>query len=108
MNAMDATNMITGGLQMLIDGVRPQGSNYLIVSSGHAYLQFARDRGDVSMQAEAVSNFYLAKDRQLDETAIETLHSMGFEDPGVEISAGQCRSATTAIEIAGGAPARSP
>jgi hypothetical protein len=106
--AEDATNIIASALQMLIDGVRPQGSNYLIVSAGHAYLQFARDWGDVSIQAEAVSNFYLAKDRQLDDSAIETLHGMGFEDPGVEISAGDYRSATTATEIARGAPARSP
>jgi hypothetical protein len=36
------------------------------------------------------------------------LHDRGFEDPGVEISVDRCRTATTASEIASGAPARSP
>jgi len=104
----DATMVIVGALQQLIDSVRPEGLNYLIVSSGHAYLQFARDWGDVSMLTEAVSNFYLAKDKQLDEAAIASLHKLGFEDPGVKVSPDRCRTAQTALEVAGGAPARSP
>jgi hypothetical protein len=55
--AKDTTRIIANGLQLLIDGVRPRGNNHLIVSTGHAYLQFSRDWGDVSMLTEAVSNF---------------------------------------------------
>jgi hypothetical protein len=106
--AKDTTSVIASALQQLIDGVRPQGNNYLIVSSGDAYLQFSRNWGDVSMLTEAVSNYYRPDDRQLDQAAIEILHDMGFEDPGVEISPSRCCTAQTAIEIAGGAPARSP
>src|SRR5687768_9281554 len=106
--AKDTTSVIASALQMLIDGVRPEGNHYLIVSSGHAYLQFSRDWGDVSMLTEAVSNYYRPDDRQLDQAAIEILHDMGFEDPGVEISPSHCRTTTTATEVTGGAPARSP
>lgn len=38
----DAANVIASALQPLIDGMRLEGSNYLIVSSGHAYLYFSR------------------------------------------------------------------
>jgi len=108
MNATSPSNVIANGLQMLIDGVRPQGSNYLIVSSGHAYLQFSRDWGDVSMLAEAVSNTYLAPEHQLDEAAIASLHALGFEDPDIEVSPHNCHAAQTALEVGRGAPARSP
>lgn len=68
---------IATALQMLIDG----GSNYLVVSSGHAYLQFMRNCCDDSMLTEAPSNTYLAPEWLLDEAAIATLHDLGFEDP---------------------------
>jgi transketolase N-terminal domain/subunit len=47
----DATSLIASALQMLVDGVRTEGRNYLIVSSGHAYLQFSPDWGEGSMLA---------------------------------------------------------
>src|SRR4051794_27538022 len=103
--AQGTTRIISVALQALIDGLRPEGSNYLIVSSGDAYLQFSGNRGDVSLLTEAVSNFYLVPGRQLDQAAVEGLHDMGFEDPTVEISPDRCRTAQTALEVAGGAPA---
>jgi hypothetical protein len=103
----NATRAIAGALQELIDGVRPQGWNYLIVTSGHAYVQFSRDWGEQSMLVEAVSNFYLDKNRQLNSAAVQALRGMAFEDPDREVTPAQCRTSETADEVQRGSPRRS-
>ena len=71
-------------------------------------MQFSRDwGGGVPLLAEAVSNFYLAENRQLNSAAVEALRSMGFEDPDREVAPAQCRTTETAIEVHRGSPRRS-
>jgi hypothetical protein len=57
-------------------------SNFLIVSVGEVYVQFAASRGDKEVYCEAVSNEFLPPGLQLAEDKISQLRGLGFEDPG--------------------------
>ena len=95
-------------LHGLIDGARQDGWNFLIATSGHAYVQFSKDPGDQSILVEAVSNTYLPEDKQLTWGGIYSLHSFGFEDPDTEVTPEQARTTFTAGEIARGSIRKSP
>jgi len=57
-------------------------SNFLIVSVGEVYVQFAASRGDKEMYCEAVSNEFLPPELQLAEDKIVQLQGLDFEEPG--------------------------
>ena len=60
--------------------------NFLIVSVGEVYIQFAGSRGATSVDCEAVSNQFLPAELQLGEGRLSELQALGFEVP-VEVSA---------------------
>lgn len=53
--------------------------NFVIVSCGDLYVQFAGSRGSKELYCEAVSNEYLSKDRQLSPDRIDRLEKLGFD-----------------------------
>ena len=55
--------------------------NFLIVSVGNVYIQFAGSRGATSVDCEAVSNQFLPEELQLTEHALSQLRGLGFEVP---------------------------
>ncbi len=55
--------------------------NFLIVSCGDAYFQFAAGRGETQIYCEAVSNEYLPRGRQLSGEQSKQLQALGFEPP---------------------------
>ena len=78
----EAESQIAAALRKLTnDG---GNSNFVIVSCGDAYVQFAGTRGGPDLYCEAVGNEYLPKDRQLGPEKIERLEQLGFnldDDP---------------------------
>ena len=54
-------------------------SNFLIVSCGDAYVQFAGAGGSTDLYCEAVGNQYLPRDRQLAPDKIGRLEQLGFD-----------------------------
>lgn len=57
-------------------------SNFLIVSVGDVYVQFAASHGDKEVYCEAVSNEFLPHGLQLTEDKVSQLRELGFEEPG--------------------------
>ncbi len=55
--------------------------NFLIVSCGDTYIQFAAERGDTQIYCEAVSNAYLPRKQQLSDDKIAELQRLGFSPP---------------------------
>lgn len=53
--------------------------NFVIVSCGDLYVQFAGSRGSKELYCEAVSNEYLSKDQQLSPDRIDRLEKLGFD-----------------------------
>ncbi len=95
----DSKRALVLALQGLIEGVRQDGWNYLIATSGHAYVQFSRDPGDQSILVEATADAFLPEDKKLSWGGVYSLHSFGFEDPNTEIKTETARNAVTAAEI---------
>ena len=54
-------------------------SNFVIVSCGDAYVQFAGARGSSDVDCEAVGNEYLPEERQLTPDKIDRLEKLGFD-----------------------------
>lgn len=53
--------------------------NYLVVSVGEVYVQFAASRGEQQIYCEAVSNQFLPPSMRLNEDRISQMRSLGFE-----------------------------
>lgn len=53
--------------------------NYLVVSTGDVYVQFAATRGEQQIYCEAVSNQFLPQSMRLSEDKISQLRGLGFE-----------------------------
>ena len=54
-------------------------NNFVIVSCGDFYVQFAGARGSRQLYCEAVSNEYLAQDQALVPEKIDRLEQLGFD-----------------------------
>ena len=54
-------------------------NNFVIVSCGDFYVQFASSRGSQELYCEAVSNEYLSKDKRLAPDRIDRLEQLGFD-----------------------------
>jgi len=66
----------------LVDLVTEGGDgNFLIVSVGDAYVQFAGERGNSTIRCEAVSNHHLPAGRRLDDQREQVLAAVGFVLP---------------------------
>ena len=53
--------------------------NFMIVSVGHAYVQFAGSRGSSQLQCEAVGNDYLDRQHRLPPEKIDELEKLHFD-----------------------------
>ena len=72
-----AESRIADALRKLtIDG---GADNFVIISCGDLYVQFAGSRGSKELYCEAVSNEYLSKDDQLSPDRIDRLEQLGFD-----------------------------
>jgi hypothetical protein len=72
----DAAGEIYSGLRDLTHEGGP--GNFLIVSAGDVYIQFAAHPGNPQLVCEAVSNDYLPEKLQLSAVAMEQLKGLGF------------------------------
>jgi hypothetical protein len=79
----DAAGEIASGL---LDLMREGGpGNFMVVSSGDIYVQFAGSPGDPMVVCESISNEYLPKTLKMSRDAIDRLQEFGFVLGGDEI-----------------------
>lgn len=71
-DVMDCVNRIT------TDGGE---NNFLIISAGDLYMQFASSKGDAKLHAEVVSNEFLPEELMLSTAQMRQLNDIGFESP---------------------------
>ncbi len=76
MNQSSEQQLVHNLKRMLNEG---GDGNFLIVSCGDAYVQFAAKRGDTQIYCEAVSNEYLPRNKQLSDHQIAQLQQLGFD-----------------------------
>jgi type III secretion system-like peptide-binding chaperone len=79
----DAEGEICSGLLELTREGGP--GNFMVISSGEIYVQFAGSPGNPKLLCESISNQYLPKKQQMSRKDIESLKSMGFVLGGDQI-----------------------
>ena len=83
MKLADAAGEISSGL---LDLTREGGpGNFMVVSSGDIYVQFAGSPGNPQVVCESISNEYLPKTLKMSRDAIDWLEEFGFVLGGDEI-----------------------
>ena len=83
MKLADAAGEISSGL---LDLTREGGpGNFMVVSSGDIYVQFAGSPGNRQVVCESISNEYLPKTQKMSRDAIDRLQEFGFVLGGDEI-----------------------
>ena len=83
MKLADAAGEIASGL---LDLTREGGpGNFMVVSSGDIYVQFAGSPGNPQVVCESISNEYLPKTQKMSRDAIDRLQEFGFVLGGDEI-----------------------
>jgi hypothetical protein len=79
----DAAGEIASGL---LDLTREGGpGNFMVVSSGDIYVQFAGSPGNPQVVCESISNEYLPKTLRMSRESIDRLQEFGFVLGGDEI-----------------------
>jgi hypothetical protein len=79
----DAAGEIASGL---LDLTREGGpGNFMVVSSGDVYVQFAGSPGNPQVVCESISNEYLPKTLKMSRESIDRLQEFGFVLGGDEI-----------------------
>jgi len=79
----DAAGEIASGL---LDLTREGGpGNFMVVSSGDIYVQFAGSPGNPQVVCESISNEYLPKTLKMSRESIDRLQEFGFVLGGDEI-----------------------
>ena len=103
MKLKDAEGEICSGLLELTREGGP--GNFMVISSGDIYVQFAGSPGNPQLLCESISNQYLPKKQQMSRKDIETLKGMGFVLGGDQIEnfsrAYEITSEKQARELAG-------
>lgn len=83
MKLTDAAGEISSGL---LDLTREGGpGNFMVVSSGDIYVQFAGSPGNPQVVCESISNEYLPNTSKMSSRAIDRLKGFGFLLGGDEI-----------------------
>ena len=83
MKLKDAEEEIYSGL---LDLTREGGpGNFMVVSSGDIYVQFAGSPGNPQVVCESIANEYLPKKVKMSAAAVKKLKSFGFKLGGDEI-----------------------
>ncbi len=83
MKLADSAAEISSGL---LDITREGGpGNFLVVSAGDIYVQFAGSPGNSQVVCESISNEYLPKKLKITAESIDHLKSFGFTLGGAEI-----------------------
>lgn len=83
MKLADAAGEISSGL---LDLTREGGpGNFMVISSGDIYVQFAGSPGNPQVVCESISNEYLPKTLKMSRDAIDRLQEFGFVLVGDEI-----------------------
>ena len=83
MKLSDAAGEISSGL---LDLTREGGpGNFMVISSGDIYVQFAGSPGNPQVVCESISNEYLPKTQKMSRDAIDRLQEFGFVLGGDEI-----------------------
>ena len=72
----DSEEQIVGGLRKLC--TEGGSGNFMIVSSGDVYVQFAGRHGDTRIECQTVGNAYLPTKRKLTMDKIHELQRLGF------------------------------
>ncbi len=88
MKLSDAAGEIYSGLLDLMSEGGP--ANFMVVSSGDIYVQFAGNPGNPHILCESISNQYLPKKLQMSKKRIEKLKSLGFVLGGDQIENFSC------------------
>ncbi len=83
MKLSDAGGEIYSGLLDLMSEGGP--GNFMVVSAGDIYVQFAGSPGNPSILCESISNEYLPKKSKMSKKDVETLKSFGFVLGGDQI-----------------------
>jgi len=79
----DAAGEIYSGL---LDLTREGGpGNFMVVSAGDIYVQFAGSPGNPQVLCESISNEYLPKKLQMSKTDVQKLKKLGFALGGDKI-----------------------
>jgi len=79
----DATGEIYSGLLDLMSEGGP--GNFMVVSSGDVYVQFAGSPGNPKILCESISNEYLPQKSKMSKKDMETLKKLGFVLGGDQI-----------------------
>jgi hypothetical protein len=79
----DAAGEIYSGLLDLMSEGGP--GNFMVVSSGDIYVQFAGSPGNPHILCESISNEYLPQKSKMSKKDVETLKSFGFVLGGDQI-----------------------
>ena len=83
MKLADAAGEIYSGL---LDLTREGGpGNFMVVSAGDIYVQFAGSPGNPQVLCESISNEYLPKKLQMSKTDVQKLKKLGFALGGDKI-----------------------
>lgn len=83
MKLSDAAGEIYSGLLDLMSEGGP--GNFMVVSSGDVYVQFAGSPGNPKIVCESISNEYLPQKSKMSKKDIETLKKLGFVLGGDQI-----------------------
>ena len=83
MKLSEAAGEIYSGLLDLMSEGGP--GNFMVVSAGDIYVQFAGSPGNTHIVCESISNEYLPKKSKMSKKDIETLQSFGFVLGGDQI-----------------------
>ena len=83
MKLSDATGEIYSGLLDLMSEGGP--GNFMVVSSGDVYVQFAGSPGNPKILCESISNEYLPQKSKMSKKDMETLKKLGFVLGGDQI-----------------------
>jgi len=79
----DAAGEIYSGLLDLMSEGGP--GNFMVVSAGDIYVQFAGSPGNPNILCESISNEYLPKRSKMPKKGVKTLKSLGFVLGGDQI-----------------------
>lgn len=83
MKLADAAGEIYSGLLDLMSEGGP--GNFMVISSGDVYVQFAGSPGNPKILCESISNEYLPQKSKMSKKDIETLKKLGFVLGGDQI-----------------------
>ncbi len=83
MRLSDAAGEIYSGLLDLMSEGGP--GNFMVVSAGDVYVQFAGSPGNPKILCESISNEYLPQKSKMSKKDIETLKTLGFVLGGDQI-----------------------